>query len=268
MVHKGERYIDPAVAERARLEAFEANGGLDRWAYAMSPGMADYDTRWLEEAYAAYETGLAGLARPELNETGFSAENGYYGSPDCDVSYQMTRSISPKRVVEVGSGHSTRVARQAILDGHLSTKLSAIDPYPRKDIAHLVDQFEQKALEEVDDRFFSDLESGDILFIDSSHQVRMSNDVARLFCRIIPALAQGVVLHVHDVFLPYEYPKRFFYDCPSWGEQYVLHALLQSGDYDILWPGYYVQRDRPECINKLPFLANGSAQSFWIRKRR
>jgi len=111
------------------------------------------------------------------------------------------------------------------------------------------------------------LQAGDVLFIDSSHQVRMSNDVAHLFCRIIPMLVPGVVIHVHDVFLPYEYPKRFFYDCPSWGEQYILHALLSSGGYDVLWPGYYLQRAVPESVEHLPFLAQGRAQSFWVRKR-
>ena len=95
----------------------------------------------------------------------------------------------------------------------------------------------------------------------------MSNDVAHLFCRIIPALKPGVVIHVHDVFLPYEYPKRFFYDCPSWGEQYMLHALISSGGYDILWPGYWLQRGCPDTHAQLPFLAEGRAQSFWIRKR-
>ncbi|WP_235754342.1 hypothetical protein [Ruegeria pomeroyi] len=59
---------------------------------------------------------------------------------------------------------------------------------------------------------------------------------------------------------------RFFYDCPSWAEQYVLHALIQSGGYDILWPGYYLQRARPDAVEALPFLGQGRAQSFWIRK--
>ncbi|MEM7321080.1 MAG: class I SAM-dependent methyltransferase, partial [Pseudomonadota bacterium] len=97
--------------------------------------------------------------------------------------------------------------------------------------------------------------------------VRMSNDVAHLFCRIIPALKPGVVIHVHDVFLPYEYPKRFFYDCPGWGEQYMLHALMQTDAYELLWPGYFLQMARPDAVDALPFLAAGRAQSFWIRKR-
>ena len=87
------------------------------------------------------------------------------------------------------------------------------------------------------------------------------------FGRIIPALAPGVLIHVHDVFLPYEYPARFCYDCPSWGEQYLLHVLLQGGGYDILWPGYFLQQERPDAVAALPFLRAARAQSFWIRKR-
>ncbi len=179
----------------------------------------------------------------------------------------MIRRFAPSRVVEVGCGNSTRVTRQAILDGGFACHLTAIDPWPRAEIAGLVDRFEQSRLEDVDAGLFAELAAGDVLFIDSRHQVRMSNDVAHLFCRIMPALAPGVVIHVHDVFLPWEYPNRFFRDCPSWGEQYLLYALLQGGGYEILWPGYHLQRDRPDAVAALPFLSEGRAQSFWMRKK-
>jgi hypothetical protein len=266
MTHKGERLVDAREAEQARLRDFEAAGGLTSPAYALSPGMEAFDTAFLAGALSQFGPDLARLADPAVNSTGFSPDNGYFGSPDSDVLYLMMRAFAPSRVVEVGCGHSTRVTRQAILDGGLGTELTAIDPFPRKDIAHLVDRFEQQRLETADPAIFDALQAGDILFIDSSHQVRMSNDVAHLFCRILPALAPGVLIHVHDVFLPYEYPKRFFYDCPGWGEQYVVHALLQGGGYDILWPGYYLQRSRPASAAALPFLNNGRAQSFWLRK--
>ncbi|MEX0282879.1 MAG: class I SAM-dependent methyltransferase [Arenibacterium sp.] len=267
MTHKGEKLVDRAEAEQARLRAFEARGGLDKPAYALSPGMAAFNPADLSEALTCFGGDLEKLSSPEKNSTGFSPDNGYFGPPDSDLLYLMMRMYEPKRIVEVGCGHSTRVTRQAIHDGGLDTVLTAIDPFPRKDIAHLVDHFAQETLETADPELFDALEAGDILFIDSSHQVRMSNDVAHLFCRIIPRLAQGVVIHVHDVFLPYEYPKRFFYDCPGWGEQYVLHALLQGGGYEVLWPGYYLQRERADLSATLPFLENGRAQSFWMKKR-
>ena len=263
----GVKLIDKVTEqdERARLEAFERAGGLNRAAYALSPGMDGFDIAQLIKEYTRHADELAALKDPARNQTGYYTGNGYYDSPDADALYLMIRRFQPKRVIEVGCGNSTRVTRQAIIDGGLDTTITAIDPYPRADIAHVVDQFEQKRLEEVDPALFDQLEAGDVLFIDSSHVVRMNNDVAHLFCRIIPALKPGVVIHVHDVFLPYEYPKRFFYDCPGWGEQYMLHALLQSGFYSMLWPGYYLQQDRPDAVAALPFLEEGRAQSIWVQ---
>ncbi len=263
----GVKLIDKVTEreERARLEAFERAGGLTRPAYALSPGMDSFDITQLVEEYRQHAAALDALKDPARNQTGYRVGNGYYDSPDADALYLMIRRFQPKRVIEVGCGNSTRVTRQAIIDGGLETQITAIDPFPRADIAHVVDQFEQKRLEDVNPSVFDQLESGDVLFIDSSHVVRMSNDVAHLFCRIIPNLKPGVVIHVHDVFLPYEYPKRFFYDCPGWGEQYMLHALLQSNAFSMLWPGYYLQQDRPDAVEALPFLKDGRAQSIWVQ---
>lgn len=253
--------------EQQRLRDFEQRGGLDGPAYAASPGMDGFDIAPMVQAFDDHGAALDRLKDPDRNDTGYRLGNGYFDTPDAEALYLMIRRFAPKQVIEVGCGNSTRITRQAIIDGGLDSKITAIDPYPRADIAHVVDQFEQTRLENVDAGLFSGLGAGDVLFIDSSHQVRVSNDVAHLFCRIIPALAPGVVIHVHDVFLPYEYPKRFFYDCPSWGEQYMLHTLIGSGGYDILWPGYYLQQARPDAVQALPFLAEGRAQSFWITKR-
>nr|WP_174823336.1 class I SAM-dependent methyltransferase [Ruegeria arenilitoris] len=263
----GVKLIDKVTErdERARLEAFERAGGLTRPAYTLSPGMEGFDISQLVAEYHEHSAALEALKDPAQNKTGYRINNGYYDSPDADALYLMIRRFTPKRVIEVGCGNSTRVTRQAIIDGGLDTEVTAIDPYPRADIAHVVDRFEQKRLEDVDPALFDQLEAGDVLFIDSSHVVRMSNDVAHLFCRIIPALKPGVVIHVHDVFLPYEYPKRFFYDCPGWGEQYMLHALLQSGSYSMLWPGFLLQQDRPDAVEALPFLKDGRAQSIWVK---
>ncbi|MBK0328158.1 class I SAM-dependent methyltransferase [Rhodobacteraceae bacterium F11138] len=255
------------ASEQKRLREFEARGGLDGPAYALSPGMDGFDIGPMRTVFQRHAADVSRLMGATRNTAGYVPGNGYFDTPDAEALYLMVRRFAPKQVIEVGCGNSTRITRQAILDGGISTRITAVDPYPRADIADVVDRFEQAPLETVDPAVFAGLEAGDILFIDSSHQVRMSNDVAHLFCRIIPALAPGVVIHVHDVFLPYEYPKRFFYDCPSWAEQYMLHALLQGGGYDLLWPGYHLQRDRPDAVSVLPFLGQGRAQSFWMRKR-
>ncbi|MEM8730401.1 MAG: class I SAM-dependent methyltransferase [Pseudomonadota bacterium] len=252
-------------AERARLEAFEAKGGLDRPAYALSPGLDTFDLAPLLADYTAHYGDLERLRTGAAS--GYRPGNGYFDTPDAEALYLMIRRANPRHVIEIGCGHSTRVTRQALDDAGAGGTITAVDPWPRADIADVVDRFEQTHVEQLDGAVFDALGPGDVLFIDTSHQVRMSNDVAHLFCRIIPALPSGVVIHVHDVFLPYEYPKRFFYDCPGWGEQYMLHALLQGGGYEILWPGYYLQQACPDARAALPFLSGGRAQSFWIVKK-
>lgn len=264
-VHLVDR--DVQEAEQTRLRDFEARGGLDGPAYVLSPGMAEFDLAPILADLDRFGEDLSRLMKPSDSASSYQVGNGYFDSPDAEVLYLMVRRNAPARVIEVGCGNSTRVTRQAISDGDFDCRLTAIDPYPRADIAGVVDRFEQSRVECVAQGVFEELTEGDILFIDSSHQVRMSNDVAHLFCNVIPTLASGVVIHIHDVFLPYEYPKRFFYDCPSWAEQYMLHTLLQSGSYDILWPGFYLQKERPGAVTALPFLGGGRAQSFWIRKR-
>lgn len=252
--------------ERARIESLRARGKLNEPVYPLTGGMERFDPSLIESAYADHREALSCLASPKANGTGYDPVNSYFAPPDAEVLYLLMRALKPKRVVEVGCGNSTRVTRQAIKDGELGTQLIAIDPYPRIDIEGLVDRFVQGKLEEMTDwSIFESLEKDDILFIDSSHQAAVGNDVAYLFCKIIPALKPGVVVHVHDIFLPYDYPPNFAVDYPDWGEQYVLHAMVNGRDCEVLWPGHHVQRDRIDLHERLPFVKSGISQSFWFR---
>lgn len=195
----------------------------------------------------------------------YDSTNTFYNTPDAEILYLMVRKLQPKRIVEIGSGNSTRIIRQAIADGKLDVRHVAVDPEPRADIAGLTDRVLHQRFEETDvtDELRA-LEADDILFIDSSHQVRVANDVTKLFCNAIPSLAPGVAVHVHDVFLPFDYPVPFCTDYPGWGEQYLVQVMLAARPREVLWPGYYVQKMRPELRDGLPFLASGRAQSFWF----
>lgn len=259
-------------AERARLEAHAARHGFETPLYALSPGMAAFDPAPLIADAAAHEAALARLLDPTRNVTGYAPGNGFFEPADAAILYLMIRRLTPRRIVEVGCGHSTRVARQALLDMARETgaeaTLTAVDPHPRADIEGLFDHFEQCRLEDAPIEMFEALEPGDILFIDSSHELRVGSDVAHLFCRILPRLAPGVAIHLHDVFLPFEYPEAFFFEHASWGEQYALHALLSGDGYTLLWPGHHQQRTRPDLAEALPFLNRSTAQSFWMEKRR
>jgi len=252
-------------AESSRIKALEASGLLERPVYSLLPGMANFDAEPLAKAYSKYRAEIERLRQVGKNDVGYVFANDYFSSPDMEVLYLLMRTLMPSNVVEVGCGNSTRISRQAIIDGDLKTKIIAIDPHPRNDIALFVDEFRQCKLEHIENyEIFQNLQPGDFLFIDSSHQVHVGNDVARIFCDIIPRLKAGVVIHIHDIFLPYEYPPAFAYDYSNWGEQYLLHALMQGRPCEILWPGYYLQKSRPELAKTLPFLSQGRAQSFWL----
>src|SRR5206468_5214202 len=113
------------------------------------------------------------------------------------------------------------------------------------------------------------LNPGDILFIDTSHEVRVANDVAYIYANLLPRIRPGVIVHIHDIFLPYEYPKEWVFDhCNLWGEQYILQAFLSHSDsWKVLWPGYYLQKTLPNFARHFPHCRGGMAQSLWIQKQ-
>ena len=103
--------------------------------------------------------------------------------------------------------------------------------------------------------FCETLKCNDILFIDSSHQIRIGNDVVKLLLDIIPALKKGVLVHFHDIFLPYDYPRQWIIDNRwEWNEQYLVQAMLQgSVEFEVLWPGHFLQRTFPNFANLFRF---------------
>jgi methyltransferase family protein len=147
------------------------------------------------------------------------------------------------RYVEIGSGHSTLFARFAIRSATIPTTITSIDPRPRADIDALCDRLLRKRLEECDIEEFLSLESGDILFFDGSHRVFSNSDVTVFFLEVLPRLKPGVLVHIHDIFLPADYP-------PSWNErlyseQYLLAAMLLFGNppFRVVLPNYFVCSD-------------------------
>jgi hypothetical protein len=221
-------------------------------------------------ALGTYAGELTALASPSTNAVGFSFDNPYFGSPDADVLYTIVRRFRPATVVEVGSGHSTRVSRQAILDGDLGTQLICIDPSPRVDVAALADEVFQQPVETLlNDPLFNRLGQNDILFIDSSHMLSPGNDCVALYLQILPRLASGVLIHIHDVFLPYDYPREWIVENRwLWNEQYLIQAVLQFGDaFDVLWAGHYLQRTDPQFAARLPRAGTRPATSLWLRKK-
>ena len=126
---------------------------------------------------------------------------------DCAALYGIVHKYSPKLYLEIGSGMTTCFARRAIADGRLSTKVVSIDPEPRREVDAICDQVIREGLETCDVSLFDQLEDGDILFFDGSHRSFMNSDVTVFFIDVLPRIKPGVIVHVHDVLLPWDYPE-------------------------------------------------------------
>jgi hypothetical protein len=172
----------------------------------------------------------------------------YLPGLDLVALYGLLAQENPRRYVEVGSGKSTKTARLAIGDCGLRTRIISIDPNPRAEVDALCDEVVRQRLEDADLARFDELESGDVLFIDNSHRVFMNSDATVMFLDVLPRLKPGVIVEIHDVFLPYDYPtewKERYYS-----EQYLLAAYLLGGaPVEILLPNLFVHRD-PE-LNRI-----------------
>ena len=195
-------------------------------------------------------------------------EQAWFPSLDAAVAYGLMRERKPQHLIEVGSGHSTRVLAKAL--GGLA-EILAIDPAPRADIAGLpgvevVTSTVQSAPIELFDR----LGRGDVLFIDSSHILMPGSDVDLLFNRILPRLPAGVIVHIHDIFLPFDYP-------PVWGwraynEQLGALPLLTTGAYVPLFSSVWAQqrfaaRLAQSVVAQLPLPKEALSTSLWLQKR-
>lgn len=164
---------------------------------------------------------------------------------DIVTIYTMLSRIKPQKYIEIGSGNSTKVVRKSIRENDLETKITSIDPHPRAEIDALADEIIRKPLEDIEDLSFiiNGLNAGDILFIDNSHRCFPNSDVTVCFLEILPQLKKGVIVHVHDIYLPYDYPQfmcdRFY------NEQYVLAAMIMANPkrYKTLLPNFFISED-------------------------
>jgi Methyltransferase domain len=208
---------------------------------------------------------------PTGDPAAFYHGNGRFDGTDALGLYCMLRHLRPRRVLGVGSGYSTRLAAQAALVNR-STELVCIDPDPdevlQEGFAGLTSLITAR-VEEVSLDLFTTLEAGDVLFIDSSHVVRIGGDVEFLFLDVLPRLQSGVVVQVHDVFLPYQYPREWLVDgLRFWNEQYLLHAFLAfNSAFRVLLADSYLEARHPHVLRSTfptsPWWGGGS---FWFQR--
>jgi predicted O-methyltransferase YrrM len=158
----------------------------------------------------------------------YDPANDQFPPHDAALLYAMVRHLEPRQMVEVGCGWSTTVTASAIRDGGIDTNLTCIEPYPRAFLRDMGDvlTLRQEKVEHTPVDVFARLGAGDILFIDSSHVVKTGSDVVHQLLSVVPSLADGVVVHVHDIFIPEDYPKGWVRSGFGWTEQYLLQAYL------------------------------------------
>ncbi len=169
--------------------------------------------------------------------------NGFLPGLDILGIYTLLKHFSPTRYVEIGSGNSTKVAYLAKNDHQLSTNIISIDPQPRSEIDALADEVIRKPFEDTGIDLADILQANDILFVDNSHRILPNSDAMVFFLDILPRLKKGVIVHIHDIYLPYDYPQfmcdRFY------SEQYglAMYLLANPNKYQTLLPNYYISED-------------------------
>jgi predicted O-methyltransferase YrrM len=188
---------------------------------------------------------------------------------DAAAAYTIVRMVKPKRILEIGSGHSTRFMAQAVKDESLAAAMTCIDPSPRASLEHLAVTHVPALFGDEQVSLVEALEAGDILFVDSSHIAMPGTDVDRVFLDVLPRLAPGVLVHVHDVTLPYAYPLRWAWR--GYNEQSLVGALLQGSGYELYFASHFALRKMDAAERKglrgLPILPEAVEASLWLLKR-
>lgn len=188
----------------------------------------------------------------------FHFNNGFFEHVDAEIAWAMVRHFQPSRIVEIGSGNSTRLLAAAMCRNREQGspgELISIDPHADRVLLRGfpgLTKLISRPVQQVPVEVFTDLGPGDILFIDSSHVVMMDSDVIHEYLRILPKLKAGVVIHIHDIFMPLDYPQKFVMkNLCFWGEQYLLEAFLSfNRAFEVLWASSAMQLFHRDQLEK------------------
>jgi hypothetical protein len=200
-----------------------------------------------------------------LRTEGFALGNGSFESGDADFLYQFVREIKPPRIIEIGSGHSTKVAQLALARNRAETGMTTshicVEPFEMPWLEKLVDvTVRRERVETCSIEWSRDLQTGDLLFIDSSHMIRPQGDVLAEYLEILPTLSSGVFVHVHDIFTPRDYLSEWIdTDVKFWNEQYLLEALLSNSHrYKIVAALNFLSNNHSQEMKRVcPYLTDG-----------
>ena len=268
-------FYSPIVDAKDAQVAREARERLS----APSPAGVDIDIPRMRETMrmlASHHRNFP-FSRDAQKPYRFHWDNPYFGAHDASILFSMLLAFRPKRFIEVGCGHSSRLlldTNEMFLGGAMS--LTLIDPF----LGELSALFGPKGapgarlyprkLQDVSLEIFGELEANDVLFIDSSHVSKTGSDVNHYLFRILPLLKPGVLIHVHDIPWPFEYPEIWVIEEKrSWNEAYAVHAFLQyNASFEILyWNDFVASRMLEELRSLMPVCAENGGGSLWLRRK-
>jgi hypothetical protein len=214
---------------------------------------------------------IASAALPDSDDGRYRFSESSFPPLDAAVYYGVLREFKPTRVLEIGSGASTKIAAQASLSGS-EIQIECIDPFPgtfvRDSLSGAI-RLTELRVQDVPLAKFDALGVNDILFIDSSHVSKIGSDVNYLVLRVLPRLAPGVIVHFHDIYLPYEYPRTWIEDLRCfWNEQYIVQAfLLFNSHFRVLLSNQLLSTEHGDRVfsmaSRLPRLGGAS---LWIQR--
>jgi hypothetical protein len=239
--------------------------------------------RLLEGSLAPFVSEFDSVVRSPAAGPAFPLWNGYYQAGDAELLYAIVRHFRPRRILELGSGYSTFVSAAAAAQNAREgrpAELTSVDPAPRAELSAGIEGLagvERRDSRELPFERFDQLGANDILFIDSSHAVKLGGELHWLVLEVLPRLREGVLVHFHDVFLPYEYPRGLFELWPYFNEQYLLQAFLSGNrDWEVLLGAAVLVRDHAERVRRLlPSLSERPPRlpwspylpaAFWLRR--
>lgn len=199
--------------------------------------------------------------------------NEYFSYTDAILLFGLMNHVKPKKIIEVGSGYSSALmldVNAMFFDNTI--ELNFIEPYPDRLNSLLTGTQNncnvlQNKVQEIDVDFFKQLQAGDILFIDSSHISKSGSDLNYLLFKVLPILQDGVYIHFHDIFYPFEYPKEWVYGGRNWNENYLIRAFLMNNEkYTICLFSHYLHLHFPDLFEKMPLTKKNFGGGLWLLK--
>ena len=263
-----DHYYEPQFDNRNPKQPFSQDRALPGIDWNVTEQLSILDT-------FSFSQELADIPTEKPDTLDFYLGNGAFDSGDAEYWYQLIRSIKPRGIIEIGSGHSTLLAMRATRqnqaqDPYYKCKHVCIEPYEMPWLEESGVLVVRKKVEDVELDVFAELEENDILFIDSSHMIKPQGDVLFEYLELLPNLNQGVIVHVHDIFSPKNYPMQWLQnEVRFWNEQYLLEAFLShNSNWKIIGALNYLRHNHYDKLKLVaPFMTpDREPGSFYIQK--